>query len=336
MEAVVVTAHGGPEVLELQQLPLPVPAPDAVLIAQHCCGVNFIDTHFRAANTTFAKREPPFICGGEGAGVVQAVGAAVEDLRVGMRVVYSGSSGDSFAGSYSTHVAVPAASVIPLPDAVTFEDGCSAFVQGTTAHYLLCDSYAAQPGDWLLIHAAAGGTGSALVQVAKLRGARVIATCSTPEKAEIVKGLGADEVCLCSEDWVERTRELTGGVGVAAVLDGVGRDTFLRGFECLRKRGAMIMFGEASGAPDPFDVTQLTIFGSVTLSYPTGGDYNTEPGQLRGRAEEVFRWMSEGKLRMAWTALPLAEAAEAHRRLEGRQTTGKVLLLCGDGGSPQL
>jgi len=166
--------------------------------------------------------------------------------------------------------------VVPLPDAVSFEDGCAALIQGTTAHYLVFDSYPVQPGEWVLIHAAAGGTGAALVQIAKLRGAHVIATTSNSEKASYVTELGADHTLLYSDrggDWVSTVRELTRGEGVAAVFDGVGRDTFLRGFECLRRhRGAMVMFGEASGAPAPFDVSQLTMYGSATLSYPTGGE----------------------------------------------------------------
>lgn len=187
----------------------------------------------------------------EGAGVVVKLGAAATGVAVGDRVVYSGTSGDSFAGSYANYAAVPSTAVVPLPDAVSFEDGCAALVQGTTAHYLLCDSYPVQPGEWVLIHAAAGGTGAALVQVAKLKGARVIATCSTAEKASYVKDIGADHALLYSDragDWVSTVRELTTDEGVAAVFDGVGRDTFLKGFKCLRRyRGAMIMFGEASG-----------------------------------------------------------------------------------------
>lgn len=218
----------------------------------------------------------------------------------------------------------------------------AALVQGTTAHYLLCDSCTVQPGDWVLIHAAAGGTGAALVQVAKIKGARVLATCSTAEKASYVRELGADHALLYSEnggDWVSTVRELTDGQGVAAVFDGVGRDTFLKGFECLRAhRGAMVMFGEASGAPEPFDVTQLTMYGSATLSYPSGGDFSTTPEQLRVRAGEVFQWMAEGSLRMRWTALPLGEAARAHELLEGRETIGKLLLvpMAGGGGGARL
>ena len=187
----------------------------------------------------------------EGAGVVVDVGEEVIDVAVGDRVVYSGPSGDSFAGSYASFATVSASAVVPLPDAVSFEDGCAALVQGTTAHYLICDSYPVQPGEWVLIHAAAGGTGASLVQVAKLKGAHVIATCSTAEKASYVTELGADHAVLYSDregDWVSTVRELTSGQGVAAVFDGVGKDTFLQGFKCLRRhRGAMVMFGEASG-----------------------------------------------------------------------------------------
>jgi NADPH:quinone reductase len=201
--------------------------------------------------------------GREGAGVVVDVGARVTEVAVGDRVVYSGRSSDSFAGSYANYAAVPAAAVVPLPDAVGFEDGCAALIQGTTAHYLMCDSYQVQPGEWVLIHAAAGGTGTALVQIAKLKGARVIATCSAAEKASYVAELGADYTVLYSDragDWVSTVRELTSDEGVAAVFDGVGKDTFLKGFKCLRRhRGAMIMFGEASGRSELIATRELLI-----------------------------------------------------------------------------
>jgi NADPH2:quinone reductase len=252
MQAAVVPRHGGPEVIELQTLPIPQPAAGEVLVAQETAGVNFnFDTHFRAANTTFAKRAPPFI---SGSGVVTQLGFGVADLREGGRVVYSGfgASADPIAGSYAAYATPPAATAVVLPDAAGWEAGCTAMVNGMTAHYL---AFGAVPGlrdgEWALVHAAAGGTGRALVQALHIRGVRVVATVSTEEKAAIVRELGVCEHILLyganGGDWPSTVRELTSG-GVGAVFDGVGRDTFLRGFECLRIRGAMVMFGEASGA----------------------------------------------------------------------------------------
>ncbi|HTT29072.1 MAG TPA: quinone oxidoreductase [Solirubrobacteraceae bacterium] len=310
MRAIVFERNGGPEVLELKEMPAPDPDDGEVLVDVEAIGVNYRDVYER--NGGGYGSEPPAIIGVEGAGKIHDTGERVAWAHV--------------AGSYAEQIAVPRALLVPLPDGVSTEVAAAALLQGMTAHYLAADSYPIAAGDWVLVHAAAGGVGLLLTQIAKARGGRVIATTSTEAKAKLARGAGADEV-IGYDGFAERARELTAGEGVAAVYDGVGKATFLEGFKALGPAGRMILYGAASGRPDPIDPGML-VAGSWYVQRPTLGTYTRTPELLQERASEVFELIDSGKLDIRIGArYPLDQAREAHAVLEARKTTGKILLI---------
>jgi NADPH2:quinone reductase len=320
VRAIVVTEHGGPEVLELQDRPAPEAGPGQVLVDVEAAGVNFRDVYERAASGHYA-RETPFIAGVEGAGTVAAVGAGVDDVAAGDRVAWS-----SGQGSYAERVALDTAAVVPVPEAISNEVAAAALLQGMTAHYLAVSTYPVQPGDTVIVHAAAGGVGLLLTQIVKLRGGRVIATTSSPEKAELARSAGADET-IGYESFSERARELTGGQGVAAVYDGIGADTFDDSLAALRPRGYMVLYGAASGQPPPVEVAKLNR-SSLFLTRPTLADYGTERGELLERSGELFGWIAAGELDVRiGDRYALEDAARAQADLAARKTTGKLILV---------
>lgn len=319
MDAIQLAAHGGPEELTLTDLPVPRPGPGQVLVRLSAAGVNFIDTYHRGG---LYPVRLPLVLGTEGAGVVEAVGPGVTTPRVGDRVV-----SNNLAGGYAQYAVTPADRALPIPAGVTDEQAAAVLLQGLTAHYLLHDSYPVRAGDTVLVHAAAGGMGLLLTQLATSLGARVIGTVSTPEKEKLARAAGAAEV-IGYDDVAERVRELTGGEGVAAVYDGVGRDTFDASLASLRVRGTLILYGYASGRPEPFDVNRLQAGGSLSLTRPTLGHFVATVEELRRRAGDVLRWVADGTLKVTVGGrYPLAEAARAHADLESRRTTGKLLLI---------
>jgi NADPH2:quinone reductase len=285
-------------------------------------GVNYIDVYYRAG--LYQVKDLPFTIGQEGAGEVTAVAEGVRDVAVGDRVAYTG-----VQGSYAEYQAVPADRLVRLPAGLTFKDGAAAMLQGMTAHYLASSTYPLKPGDVCLVHAAAGGMGLLLCQVAKLRGATVIGTVSTEEKARLAREAGADHVIRYTEqDFEAEVKRITGGKGVAVVYDGVGKTTFDKGLNCLRRRGMMVLYGQSSGPVPPFDIQQLNVKGCLYLTRPSLFVYIAERAELEERARDVLSWVREGKLKLRIGAeYRLEQAAEAHRALEGRRTTGKVLLI---------
>jgi NADPH2:quinone reductase len=312
MHAIVFEEHGGPEVLEYKEVPEPEPGGGQVLLEIEAAGVNYRDVYERSRPGYGS--DPPAVIGIEGAGRI---------LGSGERVAWTG-----VAGSYAERVAAGRDQLVPVPDAVSSEDAAAALLQGMTAHYLANDCYPIEAGDWVLVHAAAGGVGLLLTQLAKLRGGRVIATTSSDEKAALAREAGADEV-IDYDRFAERARELSGGEGVAAVYDGVGKTTFLDGFKALRPTGRMILYGSASGQPDPFDPGMLTS-GSWYVQRPILGVYTRTPQMLRERAGAVFELVASGDLKIRIGGrYPLAEARRAHEDLEARKTTGKLVLLTG-------
>ncbi len=321
MKAIRIQSTGGPEVLRLEEVPAPVAGAGQVVVKIAAAGVNFIDVYHR----TGQYRVPlPFTPGQEAAGVVAAVGAGVTDVSVSDRVAYA-----HVLGAYAEYALVPADRVVPLPDGVDAKLGAAAMLQGITAQYLATTVYPLRLGDTCLVHAAAGGAGLLLCQVAKLRGARVIGTVSTQEKAALARAAGADDVILYIEqDFEVEVKRLTGGKGVQVVYDSVGRTTFEKGLNVLAPRGMMVLFGQSSGAVAPLDPQVLNQKGSLVLTRPTLGHFIATRAELLARAGDVLGWIRAGKLKVRiGLELPLAQAAEAHRRLETRGTTGKVLLL---------
>ena len=320
MYAIQLQAYGGPELLTYTEVPTPEPKAGEVRVAIGAAGVNFIDVYHR---TGAYPGELPVILGQEAAGVVDAVGAGVEEFKTGDRVAYEG-----VRGSYAEYAVVPAAKLVPIPDAIDTTTAAAAMLQGMTAHYLTHGTYPIKEGDRVLVHAAAGGVGLLLCQMAKWLGAYVIGTTSTEEKAELAREAGADEVIRYTEqDFVAETRRLTGGRGVHAVYDSVGKTTFDGSLDVLRPRGYLVLFGQSSGRVPPVDPQVLNSKGSLFLTRPTLGHYTADRAELLLRAGDVFNWIKAGELRIRIDrTLPLARAAEAHRALEGRQTSGKVLL----------
>jgi NADPH2:quinone reductase len=311
MRAVVYERQGGPEVLECGDVPDPSPGEGQVLVDVEAAGVNYRDVYEREGRSY--ATEPPAIMGIEGAGRV---------TDSGERVAWIGTQ-----GSYAERVAAPRDRLVPVPDGVSSEVAAAALLQGMTAHFLASDSYPIEDGNWVLVHAAAGGVGLLLTQMAKLRGGRVIATTSTEEKAALVREAGADEV-IGYDGFAEKAREISGGEGVAAVYDGVGKTTFLEGFRALRPLGRMILYGSASGQPDPLDMATLSAGGSLYVQRPTLMTYTRTPELLRQRAAALFELIADGKLKVRIGArYPLSEARQAHEDLEGRKTTGKLLLI---------
>ena len=321
MKAIRIHENGGPEVLQIEEVPVPEIGADEALVKIAAAGLNFIDTYHRNG---LYKMSLPITPGVEAAGVVEAVGANVTEVKVGERVAYA-----SQIGSYAEYNAVPATKLVPVPDNVAFDLATTAMVQGMTAHYLTHSTYPIQKGDTVLIHAAAGGTGQLLIQMAKKRGATVIGTTSTDEKADLARSLGADHVILYTQnDFEVETKRLTGGAGVHVVYDGVGKTTFDKGLNVLRPRGYMVLFGQSSGPVPPFDPQILNTKGSLFVTRPTIFHYVATREDLLWRGGDVFNWLAQGELQLKIDReLPLVEAAEAHRLLESRQTAGKVLLI---------
>jgi len=321
MTAVRFHATGGPEVLRLEDAPAPTPGEGQALVRLRAAGVNFADIYQRRGDYP-VPGGLPCIAGQEGAGMVEAVGPGVSGLRPGDRVTYTG-----VMGSYAELVAAPAWRLVPIPAEVTFEQAAGIMLQGMTAHYLLHTTHHTRAGETVLVHAAAGGVGLLLVQMAKMLGARAIGTVSTPEKARLAREAGADEVILYTQtDFAEEVKRLTGGRGVDLVLDAVGKDTFQKGLEALAVRGHMIVYGRAAGLPDPIVPNSLMAKG-LTLSGTSLVHFTATREELMERAGAVLGWLGRGRLKLTiHKTFPLAQAAEAHRLLENRQTVGKLIL----------
>jgi NADPH2:quinone reductase len=309
MKAIVFERNGGPEVLEFKEVPEPTPRDGQVLVNVESVGVNFRDVYEREGRDYGSK--PPAILGVEGAGTTTSGRVAWLDVP----------------DSYAQKVAANPDRLVPVPDDLALDVAAAVLLQGITAHYLAFDSYPVQTGDWVLVHAAAGGVGLLLTQLVKVRGGRVIATTSSDDKAALASKAGADEV-IGYDDFAKRAREITHGEGVAAVYDGIGKTTFYEGLKALRPFGKMIIYGAASGQPDPVPVTALMAGGSLYVQRPTIKTYTRTPELLRERAKVVFELVRNGQLKVRIGArYPLAEARKAHEALEARKTTGKILLL---------
>jgi NADPH2:quinone reductase len=318
MQAIQVSQVGGPEVLTPVDLPVPSPKPNEALVNIKAAGINFIDVYFREGRYPTSL---PFVNGQEAAGVVTEVGSDVTTLKPGDRVAYT-----SALGSYAEYAAVPADRLVKIPDELDFEQAAAAMLQGMTAHYLVHSSYPLKKGETALIHAAAGGVGLLLVQMAKKIGARVIATTGTQEKAQLARDAGADECIVYTEaDFEAETKRLTDGVHV--VYDGVGKATFDKDLNVLRPRGYLVLFGGSSGAVPPFDLIKLSQKGSLFITRPTLAHYTVTRDELDWRANDVLQSIARGELKLRiHKVYPLADAEQAHRDLEGRKTTGKLLL----------
>ncbi|NED96160.1 quinone oxidoreductase [Phytoactinopolyspora alkaliphila] len=319
MRAVLVRENGGPDVLEVTDVDPPQPEAGELLVDVGAAGVNYIDTYQREGRYPVPT---PFTLGMEGAGTVRAVGADVTGVRAGDRVAWKAAQ-----GSYAEQAIVPADEAVPVPESVSTDDAAALLLQGLTAHYLATSTYPVQPGDWVVVHAAAGGVGLLLTQIVKIRGGHVLATTSTEDKAELAKAAGADET-TSYEQFADRARELTDGEGVPCVYDGVGRATFDAGLDALRVRGTMALFGAASGPVPPLDPQQLNAKGSLYLTRPTLAHYCRNREELLARTDELLEWVGSGRLDVrVGGRYPLAEARRAHEDLEGRKTTGKLLLI---------
>lgn len=321
MKAIQIKQTGGPEVMEYADLPVPQPKPSEAVVKVQAAGVNFIDVYNREGRY---KAPLPFILGQEAAGVVSAVGADVRGIAAGDRVAYT-----MTLGSYAEYAAVPADRLVKIPAEVGEREAAAAMLQGMTAHYLAHDTWPLKKGETALVHAAAGGVGLLLVQMAHNIGARVIATVSTEEKAKLARAAGADDIILYTQtDFEAETKRLTDGRGVDVIYDSVGKTTFEKGLNLLRPRGMMVLYGGSSGAVAPLDPLVLTQKGSIFLTRPSLGHYILTPQELQQRAGAVFGMIREGKLKLRIEHIyPLSQAAQAHRDLEGRKTTGKLLLI---------
>ncbi len=320
MKAIRVHRAGGPEVLALEELPTPRPGAREALVRVEAAGVNFMDVYTR---TGAYGGELPVTLGSEGAGVVEAVGDGVSDPRVGQRVAWA-----TVPGSYATHLLAPADKLVGVPDDVSLLEAAAAMLQGMTAHYLVRSTFPLKAGDQCLVHAAAGGVGSLVVQMAKRAGARVFGTVSTDEKAKLARDAGLDEAIFYTrEPFDEVVRAKTGGKGVDVVYDSVGASTFAKSLLCLRPRGMMVLFGQSSGRVPPFDLQTLNARGSLFATRPTLRDYTATRAELLERAQDVLGAIARGEIKIRIDrTVPLAEAAAAHGALEGRHTSGKVLL----------
>jgi NADPH2:quinone reductase len=321
MKAVRVHTPGGPDALRLDDVPEPTPGAGQAVVKIAAAGVNFIDVYFR----TGAYKAPlPLTLGLEGAGTVSALGQGVTDVKVGDTVAWTG-----VPGSYAEMNAVPADRLVKLPAGASAKDGAASMLQGLTAHYLVKSSYPLKKGDTCLVHAAAGGVGLLLCQMGKMLGATVIGTVSTEEKAALAKSAGADHVILYSrQDFEPEVKSITGGRGVDVVYDGVGASTFDKSLSCLRPRGFMILFGASSGPVPPLDLQIINVRGSLFLQRPSLTHHIATREELLQRAGDVLGWIRDGKIKLRIEhQFPLAQAAEAHKALEGRKTTGKILLI---------
>ena len=320
MKLIQISQTGGPEVMQYADAPMPSPGPKQALVKIAASGVNFIDVYFRIG---LYKADLPFTPGNEASGTVEAVGSEVTEVKPGDRVAYAMNR-----GSYAEYTAVPAATLVKLPDHVDFGTAAAAMLQGMTAHYLTHSSYPLKKGDTCLVHAAAGGAGRLVVQMAKMLGATVYGTAGTDEKAAIAKSAGADEVIVYTkQDFAAEIKRITGGKGLDVVYDSVGVTTFLKGLDLLRPRGTMVLFGQSSGAVAPFDPSILNQKGSLFLARPSLAHHCLTRDELLWRANDVLGWIASGKLELRIEkTYKLAEAPQAHRDLESRKTAGKLLL----------
>lgn len=320
MKAVVADPTGGPENLKCIDVPKPQPGPGEVIVNIEAVGVNFIDVYFRKG--FYKAPEQPVKLGSEAAGIVEAAGSGV-NFKPGQRVAYA-----MARGSYAEYALVPESVLVPLPDSVSFEQGAAVMLQGMTAHYLTHSTFELKPGQTCLVHAAAGGVGLLLVQMAKIAGATVIGTVSTDEKAALAKEHGADHVILYSRtDFLSETKRLTGDRGVDVVYDSVGGATFAKSLDALRPRGMLASFGQSSGPVGEIDPLVLSQKGSLFLTRPSLANYISDPGELKWRSSDIFGWIAAGRLKVSIHQIyPLADAAAAHRDLEARKTSGKLLL----------
>lgn len=322
MKAMQLHQYGGVEVLHTADLSMPVPQTGEVLLRVKKAGLNYIDIYQR---TGLYKNPLPFVPGNEAAGVVQAVGGTVHEFSAGDRVAFA-----MHPGAFAEYVCVPAVKLVALPNSIDFATAAAVMLQGMTAHYLTHHTFPLQPGHTALVHAAAGGTGRLLVQMAKLRGARVVATVSTAEKSAIARQAGADEVINYAEqDFSERLRELD--IRLDVIYDSVGEATFTKGLSCLQPRGYMVLFGQSSGAVAPLNPAVLAASGSIYLTRPSLAHYIADRRELEQRAKDIFGWIEEGKLHVAIAAvLPLQEMAKAHEALVSRRYSGKIVLTVAD------
>ena len=321
MKAIRVRQYGGPEVLKYEEIPLPEPGAGEARVKMEAIGLNYIDIYQR---TGLYRLQVPFTIGMEGAGVVDAVGPNVSEVKQGDRVAYA-----MVVGSYAEYALVPARRLVPLPRNLSTRLAAAAMLQGMTAHYLTHSAYPLKKGETTLVHAAAGGVGLLLIQVAKRCGATVFGTVSTEEKARLAKEAGADEVILYTQtDFATEVKRLTNSAGVHVVYDSVGQSTFEKSLDCLRPRGYLVLFGNSSGPVPPFNLGTLAAKGSLFVTRPSLAHYTSDREELLTRANDLFNWMDSGQLKLRIDkTFPLSEAGEAHRQLEGRKTTGKVLLI---------
>jgi len=323
VNAIRIDRTGGPEVLQLADVPTPSPGPGEALVRQAASGVNFIDVYLR---TGLYPRALPFIVGAEGAGVVEAVGEGVTDLKPGDHVAYAQSPN---LGGYAEYNAVPTRLIVPVPDGIDDRDAAAVMLQGMTAHYLVHDTFPLRAGHVALVHAAAGGVGALLVQLAKAKGATVIATVGTEEKAQLARDAGADHtIVYAKSDFAEATRAIVGEHAVDVAYDSVGKETWERSLSLLRPRGMLCIFGNSSGPVPPVEPQKLAAAGSVFFTRPTLVNYISQREELLKRSSDLFAAMRSGKLKVRiGETYPLADAAQAHRDLESRKTVGKLLLL---------
>lgn len=320
MKAIRINQFGDYTALSYQDLPLPEPGEGQVRVKIEATGVNFVDVYQRKG---IYKPALPFTLGQEAEGIVDAVGANVTQVKIGERVAYT-----SVLGSYAEYAVVPEWRLVRVPDGITSAQAAAVLLQGMTAHYLVTSTFPIKPGDVALIHAAAGGTGGLLVQIAKRMGARVIGTVGNEAKARIAKSAGADDVILYTQmDFETEVRRLTNGKGVNVVYDSVGKDTFDKSLNCLMPRGMLVLFGQSSGVVPPFDPQTLNAKGSLFLTRPTLAHYTADRAEISQRAGDLFQWMLAGELQVHIDkTFPLAEVAAAHRYLESRQAMGKIVL----------
>ena len=321
MKAIRVNAPGGPEVLRYEDVADPAPKAGEATVKVDAAGINYIDVYQRSGHYKLAL---PLTLGLEAGGTVTAVGPNVTEVKVGDKVAYTG-----VAGAYAQYAVVPSARLVTLPSGLTTRQGAAAMLQGLTAHYLACSTYPLKPGDTCLVHAAAGGVGLLLCQIAKMRGARVIGTVSTEDKAKLAREAGASDVILYTkQDFEAEVKRLTNGKGLQVVYDSVGQTTFDKGFNCLAPRGMMALYGQSSGPIGPFDPQVLGAKGSLFLPRPSLNHHIVTRAELLERSNELLGWIRDGKLKLRTEfEFPLKDAADAHRALEGRKTTGKVLLI---------
>jgi NADPH:quinone reductase len=321
MKAIRIHAPGGPEAMKLEDVPEPQPKAGEAVVKIDAAGLNFIDVYQRSGHYKLAM---PLTLGLEAAGTVTAVGPGVTEVKVGDKVAYTG-----VPGAYAQYAAVPAARLVVLPHGVSTKQGAAIMLQGMTAHYLACSTYPLKKGDTCLVHAAAGGVGLILCQIGRLRGARVIGTVSTDEKAKLAREAGADETILYTkQDFAAEVKRITGGQGLQVVYDSVGKDTWEGSLNCLAPRGLIALYGQSSGPIGQIDPQILNTKGSLFLTRPSLNVYIATREELQQRAGELFGWLRDGKLKLRMEfEFPLKDAAEAHRALEGRKTTGKVLLI---------